>query len=259
MDHTNDHHHDDHEHHHSESLDIFEVALKNKKEVAQGTVAFFFEKPEEFTFRAGQHIEMKLINPPEIDAEGNSRMFSLVNSPADDDVIIATRMRDTAFKRVLGQLKIGGKVTIENPHGSFILHNDTAKPAVFLIGGIGITPVLSMIKAATESNLPHKLLLFYSNKRPEDTPFLSELQNLAKQNPDFTLVATMTEPDKSKTAWTGKTGYIDQKMLQKYLDDLQIPIYYISGPPTMVAAMRKLLTDSGVNEDNIRTEEFSGY
>lgn len=259
MTHAHDHHHDDHGHHHSGLADIFEVALKNKKEIAEGTTAFFFEKPERFTFRAGQHVEMKLIHPPETDGEGNSRMFSLVNSPSEDMIIIATRMRDTAFKRVLGHIPIGGKVTIENPHGSYMLHNDSSKPAVFLIGGIGITPVFSMIKDATEKKLPHRLFLFFSNKRPEDAPFLAELEQLTKQNPNFKLIATMTEPEKSKAVWNGETGYIDQAMLQKYLDNLQIPIYYISGPPAMVVAMRKLLTDSGVNEDNIRTEEFSGY
>jgi len=259
MSNSHDHHHDDHGHHHTEAPKIFEVVLKNKKEVAEGATAFFFEKPEGFTFRAGQHIEMKLINPPETDAEGNSRMFSLVNSPFEDSIVIATRMRDTAFKRVLGQIPIGGKVTVENPHGSFMLHNDSSKPAVFLIGGIGITPIFSMIKDATEKKLPHRLVLFYSNKRPEDAAFLQELEILARQNHNFKLIATLTESEKSKTTWNGETGHIDQAMLHKYVDDLQIPIYYISGPPVMVAAMRKLLTDSGVNEDNIRTEEFSGY
>lgn len=266
MVHTNNHHHEDHGHDHVESPSVFEVALKSKREVAEGTMAFFFEKPENFSFRAGQHIEMKLIKPPETDAEGNSRMFSLVNSPSENYIIIATRMRDTAFKRVLGKIPIGGKVTIENPHGSFLLQNDTSKPAVFLIGGIGITPVFSMIKEATEKKLPHRLVLFYSNKRPEDAPFLPQLQSLAQQNPNFKLIATMTEVEKStpiksgsKAEWNGEIGYIDQVMLRKYLNNLQIPIYYISGPPGMVAAMRKLLTDSGVNEDNIRTEEFSGY
>src|SRR5207302_879635 len=146
----------------------YEVALKEKKQLAEGTIAFVFEKPNGFHFKAGQHIRMTLIHPPETDSEGNSRFFSLANSPQEKDLVIAMRMRDTAFKRVLGRLQIGDKVRIEillkSPHASFTLHDDPSKPAVFLIGGIGIVPAFSMIKDATERKLPHPLFLFYSNR-----------------------------------------------------------------------------------------------
>ena len=233
--------------------------MKNKETVADGTMAFFFEKPKGLTFRAGQHLNMKLVNPPETDAEGNSRHFSLANSPAEKELLFAMRMRDTAFKRVLGRMETGNKVAVEHIHGSFILHNDPSKPAVFLIGGIGITPALSIIKDATERILQHQIYLFYSNKRSEDAAFLKELEELAKANPFFTLIATMTEPEKSAINWQGETGYIDRSMIERYVGDIQLPIYYLAGPPSMVAAMKELLTNSGVNEDNMRTEEFTGY
>jgi ferredoxin-NADP reductase len=241
----------------------FEVALKEKKHIAEGTIAFVFEKPNGFHFRAGQHIRMTLMHPPETDSEGNSRFFSLANSPQEKDLVLALRMRDTAFKRVLGRMPIGDKVRIEirlnSPHGSFTLHDDPSKPAVFLIGGIGIVPAFSMIKDATERKLPHKIFLFYSNRRPEDAPFLDELETLAKQHPSFTLIATMTQPEKSARAWRGETGHIDHSMLKKYVDDLQSPIYYLAGLPEMVSAMKTMLTASAVSEENIRAEEFTGF
>ncbi len=247
------HEHTGHDH------DPVAVKLKKKENVADGTMAFYFEKPAGASFRAGQHLDVTLIDPPETDAEGNGRTFSLVNAPSESDLEIATRMRDTAFKRVLKNMEIGSAVRISPPHGSFTLHNDSSKPAVFLIGGIGITPVLSIIKDATERKLPHHLALFYSNRRPEDTAFLAELKELANKNPRFTFIPTMTEPEKSKEAWKGETGFIDRSMLERHLDTLQSNIYYLSGPPAMVAAMRKVLVDSAVSEDTIRTEEFSGY
>lgn len=241
----------------------FEVALKGKKQIAEGTMAFVFEKPEGFRFKAGQHIRMTLINPPETDSEGNSRFFSIASSPQDPDLLIAMRMRDTAFKRVLRRMQTGEKVLIQimldAPHGAFMLHDDTSKPAVFLIGGIGIVPAFSMIKDATERKLSHTVYLFFSNRRPEDAPFLDDLQNLAKQNPNFKLVATMTKPEKSAQLWPGETGAINYSMLTKYVDDLQSPVYNIAGLPEMAGAMRKLLADAGVNEENIRAEEFSGF
>lgn len=241
----------------------YEVALKGKKQIAEGTVAFFFEKPKEFNFRAGQHVRMTLINPPETDNEGDSRFFSVASTPQEKDLVIAMRMRDTAFKRVIKNMQIGDKVKIEmrldNPHGSFTLHDDTSKPAVFIVGGIGIVPAFSMIKDAIERKLPHKIFLFYSNRRPEDAPFLAELESLAKQHPSFKLIATMTESEKSAKPWRGETAHLDRPMLEKYVADLQSPIYYVAGLPEMVSAMKILLTDAGINEDNIRAEEFTGF
>src|SRR5439155_19201348 len=86
-----------------------------------------------------------------------------------------------------------------------------------------------------------------------------ELQNLAQQHPSFKLIATMTEPKKSAKSWRGETGYIDHAMLTKYVDDLQSPIYYIAGLSEMVSAMKTVLRDSGIQKDNIRAEDFSGF
>jgi ferredoxin-NADP reductase len=241
----------------------FEVALKEKKQLAEGTIAFIFKTPKGFHFQAGQHIRMTLIHPPETDSEGNSRFFSLANAPQEKELLIAMRMRDTAFKRVLGRMPIGDKVRIEinlnSPHGSFMLHDDPSKPAVFLIGGIGIVPAFSIIKDATERKLPHKIFLFYSSRRPEDTPFLDELEHVAKQNPSFKLIATMTRPEKSAKTWRGETGYINHSMLEKYVNDLTSTMYYLAGLPEMASAMKTMLTASGVSEENIRAEEFTGF
>ncbi len=249
--------HGGHEHGHDHAP--IAVALRKKEAVAEGTMAFYFEKPIGASFRAGQHLNMTLIDPPETDAEGNGRSFSLASAPSEPYLEIATRMRDTAFKRVLKKMEIGSSVMVAPPHGSFTLHADATKPAVFLTGGIGITPVLSMIKDATERKLPHKLVLLYSNRRPEDAAFLTELAELAGKNPHFLFVPTMTDMEHSAQSWEGETGVIDRAMLLRHLDSLQSSIYYLSGPPGMVAAMRKLLEESGMSDDNIRTEEFSGY
>lgn len=241
----------------------FEIALKGKKQIAEGTMVFIFEKPEGFIFKAGQHLRMTLIKPPETDAEGDSRFFSLASTPQDPDIVIAMRMRDTAFKRILKNMQIGEKVFIQImlgvPHGAFALHDDSSRPAVFIVGGIGIVPAFSMIKDATEKKLPHKMFLFYSNRRPEDASFLEELQKLAEQNPSFKLIATVTEAEKSTKSWRGETGFIDKSLLTKYVNDLQSPIYYVSGLSEMVSAMKTMLTDAGVKEDNIHAEEFTGF
>lgn len=237
----------------------YKTKLIKKEEVAEGTMSFYFEKPEKFKFIAGQYLEFSHIKPAETDSEGNNRFFSIASAPYENNIMIATRMRDTAFKRVLKNLPIGSEIIINGPHGFFYLHKDASRPAVFLIGGIGITPVSSILKNAVKERLPHKLFLFYSNKRPEDTAFLRELQNLEKENPAFKLVATMTDLEKSAQKWQGETGFINVEMIRKYVGDLNLPVYYMSGPPQMVAAMMKLLEENGVKKKDMVSEEFAGY
>jgi ferredoxin-NADP reductase len=238
---------------------IHTSALRSRETVAEGTVAFRFDRPEGFAFKAGQYMMVTLSNPPETDAEGNRRTFTIAGAPSAPDLMIATRMRDTAFKRVLRSIALPAEVKIAGPYGKFILHDDSAQPAVFLAGGIGITPFFSISVQAARDQLPHQLYLFYSNRRPEDAAFHDVLLDLAGQNPNFHFVPTMTEVEKSKMDWKGERGFINREMLEKHLPSLQGPIYYIAGPPAMVASMRQMLTEGGVHQDHIRTEEFSGY
>ncbi len=233
--------------------------LLNRDEVAEGTMAFHFEKPPGFNFKAGQASDLTLLDPPETDSEGNTRTFSIASAPYEERLMFTTRMRDTAFKRSLKKVPLGTQVKLDSAVGSFTLHKNSAKPAVFLAGGIGITPFFSIVKQADHDRAPHKLYLFYSNRRPEDAPFIDTLLGLEKTNLNFCLIPTMTEMARSKRQWTGETGWIDKEMLSRHLRDLQGPIYYVAGPPPMVAGLRKMLEASGVDEDDIRTEEFAGY
>jgi ferredoxin-NADP reductase len=238
---------------------IYQIKLTSKQEVASGTMAFHFQKPKDFTFKAGQFADFTLSNPSQTDAEGNTRGFSLASAPYEKDLMIATRMRETAFKRELKTMKPGTEVAMDAPYGSFTLHNNAQIPAVFLTGGIGITPVRSIILQATHDKLPHKIFVFDANRSPEETPFLDELKEIPKNNPNCIFVGTMTQMQKSRSEWHGETGHVTRSMLMNYIVDLTLPIYYLSGPASMVAAMRTILNESGVNDDNIRTEEFTGY
>lgn len=236
-----------------------ETKLIKNETVAEGTMRFRFEKPEGFTHRAGQSIDLTLINPPETDDEGNTRAFTLACAPDDEYLAIATRMRDTAFKRTLQTMAPGTTLKFEGPFGDLVLPEDAARPIVFLAGGIGITPFYAMAKDAAQHALQHRITLFYSNRRPEDAAFLTELIELPKQNPNFTIVPTMTEMEKSSRPWDGAQGYIDADMLAKYVTPDDKPIYYLAGPSGMVAALRTMLNENGISNDDIRTEEFTGY
>jgi ferredoxin-NADP reductase len=237
----------------------FRSRLLERVEVAEGTMAFRLEKPSQYDFKPGQAFDVTLPNPPETDSEGNTRTFSIASPPFESRLMFVTRMRDTAFKRSLKKLPLGTEVSIDPAMGSLTLHKNSAKPAVLLAGGIGITPFLSIVRQADHDRLAHKLYLFYSNRRPEDAPLVEELRMLEKSNPNFHLIATMTEMPRSKAEWKGETGYVDKEMLLRHVPELQGPIYYVAGPPGMVTSLTKMLASAGVDEDDIRTEEFAGY
>jgi ferredoxin-NADP reductase len=233
--------------------------LKRRQEIAEGTMAFHFEKPAGWAFKPGQYIDMTLLDPPESDSEGNIRSFSIASAPQEDTLMVATRMRDTAFKRVLKTMPLETQVKVEGPLGSFTLHSNASRPAVFLSGGIGITPFRSILVNAARTGLENRIVLFYSNRRPEDSAFLQELQEIGDENKNYQIIGVMTEMEKSTRPWNGEIGLIDKAMLGRFVPDIAAPIYYTAGPPAMVAAMKKTLANAGVNEDDVRSEDFAGY
>jgi ferredoxin-NADP reductase len=233
--------------------------LRERREIAEGTMAFHFEKPAGFSFKAGQAIDLVLPGDPGADAQSLRHAFSIVAAPFEDELAIATRMRDSAYKRTLKSLPVGAIVDIEGPFGSLTLHKDRARDAVFIAGGIGITPFMSLLRQAAKDGFPQRICLLYSNRRPEDAAFLDELQQLGRANDRFRLVATMTEIAKSALAWNGESRLVDADLLKTAARGLAAPIYYLAGPPAMVEGMRKMMNASGIDDDDIRSEDFYGY
>jgi ferredoxin-NADP reductase len=226
-----------------------EVALLGREEVAAGTLAFRLSRPPGFAFKAGQSVTVSLLEPP---AEPNSaqRIFSLVSAPFEADLVVATRMREgSAFKRALGALAVGAKLRLKGPRGLMTLHEDRARAAVFIAGGIGITPFMSMLRQAAHDGLARRLMLLYSNRSPADAPFLAELQKLAQQNGGFRLLARMTDAE----------GFLDEGAVKRFVAEAASPLYYLAGPPAMVTAMKGILRGAGVGDADVRSEQFYGY
>jgi ferredoxin-NADP reductase len=233
--------------------------LIGRTDVARGTVAFHFERPRNFVFRAGQSVDLSLPAVAQDPPHRLTHTFSIASDPSDEEIMVATRMRDTAFKQRLSQLPIETEIRIEGPMGSFTLHNNTTRPAVLLAGGIGIAPFLSMVSHARTKGLHHRIILFYANRQLEDAAFIDALWNLERMNARFSFVPTLTCVNGSNGEWKGETGHISLEMLHRRVGKLQGPIFYIAGPPAMVAATRRTLLEAAVDEDDIRTEEFAGY
>lgn len=226
-----------------------DVVLKSSEAVAEGTMMFRLAKPPGFSFAAGQAVDLSLLDPP---AEANSshRLLSLVSAPFEAELAVATRMREaSAFKRALGMLAPGATVSLKGPQGVMTLHEDPGRAAVFIAGGIGITPFMSMLRQAAHDRLGHRFFLLYSNRQPAQAAFLHELQSLERQYDHFRLLARMTDGD----------GFLDEITIKSFIASAQGPLYYLAGPPAMADAMTRILRGSGIKDEDISSEEFYGY
>ena len=232
--------------------------IKEKREVAKGTLLVTFDLlGEEVDFAPGQYFFVTLPDVGHQDDKGLRRHITVVTSPNEKGVLgFATRMRDSAFKRSLGELRVGAEVEVEPPKGSFALPEDPLRPLVFVAGGIGITVFRSMLRYIQEEGLPYRVTLVYSNRDRESTAFLDELRELEQEVPNLRLVLTMTQDP----GWEGETRKIDSQFFVDYLgEDLNEYTFLVAGPPAMTEGMQEALAGAGVKEENVIAERYSGY
>ncbi|MBI2601268.1 FAD-dependent oxidoreductase [Candidatus Daviesbacteria bacterium] len=232
------------------------AVVVDKKEIALATLWVKFKVNEEFEFKPGQYMFINLINPPYNDEKGTTRHFSIVNSPNEKGVLeMATRLRDSAFKKSLEAFPIGTEVEIQRIAGTFTLPEDTIKPLVFIAGGIGITPFVSMLRFINEEKLGYNITLLYSNRDLLSSVFLEELQELENSLTSFKLIATMTDDQ----SWHGEKRRINAQFIKEYLKDLGAYRFFVVGPPAMTESVENALGELGVVEENLTKENFTGY
>jgi glycine betaine catabolism B len=260
-------------------VSVYELTLLEKKKI-EGTdmTSFKFSRQNEqqqgevngdnnnrsLDYTAGQYAYFD-IGEANNDPKGPIRHFTLASSPTEDFIMISTRIRDTPYKKRLTSLEKGVKVMVRGPEGKFVLHEDHSKPAVFLSGGIGVTPFRSMIKNTTDKQLPIKIIMFDSNRNDQNILYKNEFDAWINANKNLKIIYTITEEERSSSPaneWRGEHGRIDKAMLTRYLtkEDLGNSIYYTCGPLAMIKAMQTLLQDDlQIPKERIKVEEFTGY
>lgn len=211
------------------------------------------ERPPEFRFEPVQFTFLSLRTGGSPEWE-DYRPMSLASSPTRGHLEYGVRAGITPWKKAFVALRPGDEVMVEGPRGHFLL--EPKRPAVFVAGGIGITPLKGMIEYATDSRLPIPLRLLYSNRSGAEVAYGAELAALAQANPNLRIEHTITRPD---SAWQGRRGRIDAPMLQEVAAGLRAPIYYLCGAPGLVESVRGTLAEAGVPEADVRFEHFWGY
>ena len=235
------------------------IALRERTTVADGTELFVFEKPAGYTFTAGQYVALiaPKIEGIEADARGLVRSFSLAAAPFESLLMFAMRSGESAFKKTFWQLAPGDTVTITDPVGSFVLSPETdPQPVVFLVGGIGITPIWSMLKQAEHEQSQKKFTLLYANRFLKDVAFHQELGALAL--PNFRYVSVLSKSEEPCAPADDERGYICEALIKKYVDDVPGSLYYLVGSPQFIEAMEKMLSELGVPKEQCKQDPFTG-
>jgi ferredoxin-NADP reductase len=223
------------------------ATLAEKREVAKGTLLALFEADGYPDFRPGAYFWVELPDRGHQDEKGLRRHISLVTSPTERPLVgLATRLRDSAFKRTLAELEVGDEVDVEEPKGSFLLPEDTSAEYVFVAGGIGITVFRSMLRYIADEHLPYRVVLCYSNSDRESAPFLDELEELERRIEGLRVVLTFGER-------------FDAAVLNEHAGQLEGKQFLVAGPPAMAESVSESLRVAGVHEEHVLTGGFSGY
>jgi ferredoxin-NADP reductase len=184
--------------------------------------------------------------------------FSFSNSPTDEGYIEFTkRITPSEFSQALDAMKPGAPVVLRGPEGTFTL-SLTQRRLAFLSGGIGITPLRSMLRFIVARNLPYDVVLLYGNNTVDDIAFRTELDGMAASHPNLRVEHVLSSPN-VPSDWKGKKGFITKDIIMELVPDYAERFFYISGPPKMVIALEEQLGTVGLPPKQIKRDSFTGY
>ncbi len=235
---------------HEEKM-LFEIEVIETIQRTPDIKSIRFKRPQGFNYLAGQYMFITLRSG----SDEMTKHFTISSSPTEDFLEVTKRLTSHPFANALATLKAGDKVSVHGPYGNFTFQGEYHKVGM-LSGGIGITPLRSMIKYSTDKRLDASIILLYSNRGDGDIAFKDELEEMQRQNTYISLINTITNPSPS---WKGMTGRIDAEAVKKCAPDYMERTFYTSGPQKMVDAMVSILRDLKLPEEQIKQEYFPGY
>ena len=230
---------------------IFETSVVETIQRTPDIKSIRFEKPQGFDYLAGQYIFITLGDDP----DQMTKHFTLSSSPTEGFLEITKRLTGHPFANALASLSSGDKVSMMGAYGDFTFQGEHDKVGI-LSGGIGITPLRSMIKYSIDKKLNASIILLYSNRFENDIAFRDELEAVQTENSNIKIVETITKPGLD---WKEVSGRINAEMVKKYMPDYLERTFYTSGPQKMVDSMVSLSRELGVTEKQIKQEYFPGY
>jgi len=229
----------------------FKINVLGILERTKDTWSFRFSKPEGFEYLPGQYLFLSVARNGVV----LTKPLSISSSPHEDFLEVTKRLTGHDFSNALAGLHAGDEVYIDGPHGNFTFRGEHPKVGM-LAGGIGITPLMSMIKYCAHAGIHSNIILLYGNRSEDNIPFFEDLARLSEDNKNFKVVHTLS---RAGDAWRGRRGHVDSEMIKEFIPDYRERVFYVSGPPGLVMDCAQHLRSLGVNEGRIKTENFTGY
>ena len=223
--------------------DTCKVSLLSKEIIADNTLLLTFEKPKGLTYKAGQYAVLQLHTPQHTHLDMPLRPLSMVSHPSQDTLKFAMRISNSAFKRSIMDMSVGDQATIFAPMGDFTLRNKGH--VVFFAAGIGITPIVSMLKELELQHFIGHVTLCYSCKNESAAAFHKDLKQCSL--PNYTYLPVFTQTQKR----------IDKTYISKHIPYLLDSQCYIAGTRSFVKEIETILLEQGVQRGAIVKDDFN--
>jgi propane monooxygenase reductase component len=211
-------------------------------------------EPDQLSFQPGQYVDIRIPGREE------HRSFSMANTPATAHELefMIKLYPDGHFSGLLdsGEIKVGDELELTGPYGVFTLRASSPRRLLFIGGGAGMAPILSLLRSLEEAGNVRPAVYYYGARRPDDLFHVEELEGLAQSLPDFRFVPALSEAEGDQNGWTGETGLITD-VVDRLEGDVGEVEAYVCGPPPMVEAAIALLERRGVPESHIHFDKFT--
>ncbi len=230
-----------------------QATLVKIQPLAPNIKTFWFKAPRKPDYVAGQFIEL-LLPHNNADNRGQKHWFTLSSSPSEELLAITTKRasnRGSTFKQTLFSLKPGASVIVSEPMGDFVLPIDTAIPLLLVVGGLGVTPVRSMIKWLSDTNEQRDIQIIYSVREHTDAIFLDLFEHSGAKTEII-----LSHPAQE---WTGRTGPLNADIILEHVADRAKTLVYVSGPEPMVEKLETELLAAGILPEKLVLDFFPGY
>ncbi len=230
-----------------------QVKFDHTENVAKNIVSFWFTTDSMPHHTAGQFTELRIPHN-QVDKRGDKRWFTISSSPTEKQLAITTKFaaeNGSSFKNALRGLQPGSELNMAQPMGDFVLPKDPSIPLVFVAGGIGVTPMRSMVKYLLDSGEKRDIHLIYGIRSLEEVAFRDLFEQYGLK-----LTLVVSQPSGN---WDGEAGQLSADRIQSLAGGLNNKLIYLSGPEPMTEALFKDLKKLGINKKHIVTDYFPGY